>query len=85
MGPMLPAELARISHWVQMAGHAGSAGVLRGLTLLARHTGVPVTLVAAASLVISYRLARKAARLGVELALALVAVLAATKLGWIRW
>ena len=83
--PMLPAELARISAWTHGAAHVVGAGIVRGLHVLARHTGVPVTLVAAAALVVSWRFARRAARLAVELTVALALVLGATRLGWIRW
>jgi hypothetical protein len=77
-----------LSRWLATALHAchgGTAALSRGLGLIAKHTGVPVVLVAALALVISFRLARKAARLAVELTVALGFVIAATRLGWIRW
>jgi hypothetical protein len=78
-------ELARIAAWAQAEAHAGTAGIVKGLHMLARHTGVPVLFVAAAALVVSWRLARRAARLTIEFAVALVVVTAATKFGWIHW
>jgi hypothetical protein len=59
--------------------------VSKVLHLVSRHTGVPVVIVAAAALVLSFRLARRAARLAVEMTVALALVLVATKMGGIRW
>ncbi len=71
--------------WLLHAYHAGVAWVTAGLHAVARHTGIPVIIVAAVALVLSYRLARRGGRLALELGLALVLVLAATRLGWVRW
>jgi hypothetical protein len=49
------------------------------------HTGLPVVVVAAIALVLSWRLAKRTARLVVEVAVALAVLLIATKLGLIRW
>jgi hypothetical protein len=72
----------------EAASHAfkdGTAGISRVLHLVSRHTGIPVVVVAAAALVISFRMARRAARLAVEMGVALGLILVATKMGWIRW
>jgi len=74
-----------ITGWLLRAWNGGSAGVGTMLHTVAQHTGVPVVVVAAAALVISYRVVRRGARLALEMAVALLLVLGATKLGWIHW
>ncbi len=77
-GPRLLSALAANAHRVgQVLKHA--------IVALSHHTGIPVVIVAAAALVVSWRLARKAGRLAVELAVAAAAVGLATKMGWIVW
>jgi len=49
------------------------------------HTGLPVVLVAAVALVVTWRLLKRGVRLAVEVALALALLVAATRLGWLRW
>jgi hypothetical protein len=44
-----------------------------------------VVVVAALALVISFRIARRAARLAVEVVVATTVLLVATHLGWIAW
>jgi len=66
------------------APHA-AGGVRATLRWAARHTGLPVVVVAAFALVASWRIFRRAARLTVELAVALVLLLGAARMGWIRW
>jgi len=76
------------SQLLQAASRAmrgGTAGVSKVLHGVSQHTGIPVVVVAAAALVISFRLARRAARLAVEMGVALGLILVATKMGWIRW
>jgi hypothetical protein len=51
----------------------------------AHHTGLPIVLVAAIVLVASGHLVKRTMRFGVEVALALGLLLAATRLGWIVW
>jgi hypothetical protein len=82
----MPLHLPRGSAtWLLHLYHGGLAGVTAGLHAVARHTGIPVVLVAAMALVISWRLARRGGRLALELGLALVVVLAATRFGWVHW
>jgi hypothetical protein len=49
------------------------------------HTGLPVVVVAAIGLVFSWRIIRRSLRVAVEVALALVLLVAATRLGWLTW
>jgi hypothetical protein len=51
----------------------------------ALHTGLPVAVVAAIALVVSFRLARKIGRLCIEVAVVSTVLLALTRLGWISW
>jgi hypothetical protein len=51
----------------------------------AAHTGLPVVVVAALTLVVAWRVARRTWHIAFELALAVAALLVATHLGWIRW
>lgn len=55
------------------------------LRWLSSHTGLPVLLVAAALLVVGYRLARRTARFALEVAVVAAALLAATHAGWLAW
>jgi hypothetical protein len=75
----------RWPHWLAMHGQGALVAAGKGLVMLARHTGIPVTLLAAGALVASWRLARRTSRLAVEFALAVAVVATATKMGWIAW
>jgi hypothetical protein len=66
-------------------GRSGWGAAGKGLVALSHHTGVPVAVLAAVGLVLSFRLVRRASRLAVEFAIALTLVVFATRLGWIRW
>ncbi len=81
----LPPGLTRVLSWALGLLRVGWAASGKWLVALSHHTGIPVLLLAAGALVLSYRLARKASRLALELVVALTVVVAATKLGWIRW
>jgi hypothetical protein len=48
-------------------------------------TGLPMVVVAALTLVVAWRVARRTWQIALELALAVAALLAAARLGWIRW
>ncbi len=59
--------------------------VREGLHWIAHHSGVPVVLVAAVAIVVSWRVFKKVAGLAIEVAIVLVLLLIATKAGWISW
>ena len=61
---------------------AGSKALVRWLSV---HTGVPALLVAAVLLCVGYRLLKRSARFAVEVAAVALALVVASKLGWIRW
>ena len=63
----------------------GSAGLRSALRWGAHHTGLPVMLVAAILLVASGHIVKRTLRFGVEVAVALGLLFAATRLGWIAW
>ena len=71
--------------WIVAYASTGAAGVRRLLHAVAHHTGVPIIVVAAAALVVSWRWAKRALRLAFEVAFVTALLLAATRLGWIRW
>jgi hypothetical protein len=74
-----------ITAWLVHAYHGGMAGVTAGLHAVSRHTGIPVVVVAALVLVLSYRVIRRGARLALEVGVVVAVLLVATKLGWIHW
>jgi hypothetical protein len=71
----------RLVSWVPGLGYGLRAALRWG----AHHTGLPVVLFAAIVLVASWHAFRRSLRLAVEVALAVAALLAATRLGWIAW
>ena len=52
---------------------------------LAAHTGLPLTVVAGAVIVVSLRLVRRAFAVFFEIGLAVAALATATRFGWITW
>ena len=82
---LAPPLIARLVQAGSQALHGGTASLSKGLHVVSQHTGLPVVVVAAAALVVSFRLARRGARLAMEMTVALGLVLVASKLGWIRW
>jgi hypothetical protein len=63
----------------------GTALLRIGLRWAAHHTGLPIMLVAAIVVVASGHLVKRTLRFGVEVAVALGLLFAATRLGWIVW
>jgi hypothetical protein len=50
-----------------------------------KHTGLPIVVVAAFMLVVSFRLARTAVRLALQVAVVAAILAVASHLGWVRW
>jgi hypothetical protein len=67
--------------WGPLAG-GGMRALLRSIS---DHTGLPATLVAAIALALSWRLFKRTLSFAFEVALALVLLAVANRLGWIRW
>jgi len=57
----------------------------KALAWLSASTGLPTLLVAAALVVVGYRILRRTARVALEVAVVTAALLAASQAGWIRW
>jgi hypothetical protein len=69
-----------------LAWAAWCAGGLRGwLRWASQHTGLPVIVVAAVALVGSWHVFKRTARFAVEVVVAALLLLAATRLGLLRW
>lgn len=64
---------------------AASMGAKLAFRFLTAHTGLPALLVAAVLVVVGYRLLKKTARFAAEVAVVMMALVAATELGWIQW
>jgi hypothetical protein len=83
---MIPFPLVdRGAHLADSISRAGGPWVKAALNQVAAHTGIPVVVVAAIGLVMSWRLAKRSIRFIVEVGFALVLVVTLTELGWIRW
>jgi hypothetical protein len=67
--------------WVPAVG----GGLRAFLRAASHHTGLPVVVVGAVALVLSWRLLKRTFRLAVEVAVAVVLLVAATRLGWLKW
>lgn len=80
MGPP-PLDPHRLLRWLPQA----AGGIQGALRAVAQHTGLPVVLVAAVALVLSWRAFKQGARFAVEVLMATAVLVAATSLGWIRW
>jgi hypothetical protein len=72
-------------HWAHGWLPAVLAGVRAGLRWASHHSGLPLILVAAIALVLSWRLFKRTVRFTVEVALALALLVVATRLGWVTW
>jgi hypothetical protein len=62
--------------------HGGLGAALRWGS---QHTGLPVILVAAIALVVSWRIFKRTLRFTIEVVVAVALLLVATRLGWITW
>jgi uncharacterized protein (TIGR03382 family) len=86
---VIPAWLERAEHaaWPLVATWCSSTtGAFRQVVRWgASHTGLPAIVVAALAIVLAWRVARRTWHVVFELAVAFGLLLAATKLGWIRW
>lgn len=79
-----PQVRAAVERAARGLGHAWIE-IERTFAWLATKTGFPMLVVAAAALVIAWRLAKKLGRIAVEFALALVVLVALQKLGFVHW
>jgi hypothetical protein len=77
--------LPAIPLWIMVYGRLGFGHARQWLHWIAHHTGAPVVVVAAVALVASWRIAKRALRFAVEVAVVLALLVVATRLGWIRF
>ncbi len=68
-----------------LSPHEHSHGLRYALQSIAHHTGVPILIVAAIVLVVSWRLFKSAARLIFQVVVAIVVLFGLTHFGIIRW
>jgi hypothetical protein len=71
----------RLLGWASPAEH----GLREAIRWGSHHSGLPMVVVAALAVVVSWRLAKRAARLAIEVVVVTAMLLAATRLGWIAW
>jgi hypothetical protein len=71
--------------WVPRVGPAAAAGMRTILRWGSHHSGLPVIVVAAIAIVLSWRIIKRSLRLALEVAIALALLVAATHLGWLTW
>ncbi len=76
---------AAVTRWAPRFGGAVAGGLQLALRWGAHHTGLPVIVVAAIALVLSWRLLRRTLRLSVEVVVAVALLVVATRLGWLTW
>ncbi|HTB79147.1 MAG TPA: hypothetical protein VK762_38150 [Polyangiaceae bacterium] len=76
---------AAVARWAPRFGAAVAGGLRAALRWGAHHTGLPVIVVAAVALVLSWRLLRRTLRLSVEVVVAVALLVVATRLGWLTW
>jgi len=76
---------AGVARWVPRIGPMVAGSVRAMLRWGAHHSGLPVILVAAITLVLSWRILKRTARLTVEVVIALALLVVATRLGWLTW
>jgi hypothetical protein len=77
--------LQRWAHVAQLTARHTWVYARHGLDWLSAHTGLPATLLAGIALVLSWRLAKRSARLVVEVTVATTVIAIATHLGFLRW
>jgi hypothetical protein len=70
-----------LANWISLVG----TSVRSSLRWSAHHTGLPVILVAAIALVVSWRIFQRATRFALEVAVVLALLACATRVGWITW
>lgn len=70
---------------LQHAAHGLLVHFRGGAQYIARHTGIPAVFVAAALIVVTWRLAKRVAHVAVEVCVVAVVLLALTKLGVVSW
>ncbi len=73
------------SRWLPKLGPAAEGSVRAVVRWGAHHSGLPVILVGALILVLSWRVIKRSFRLALEVVIALALLVVATRLGWLTW
>jgi hypothetical protein len=71
--------------WIPRLGPASAAALRTILRWGSHHSGLPVIVVAAIAIVLSWRILKRSFRLAVEVVIAVMLLVAATRLGWLAW
>jgi hypothetical protein len=71
--------------WGPRVAPAAVSGARAALRWAAHHSGLPMVLVAAIAIVLSWRLIKRTLRLTVEVLIALAFLVVATRMGWLTW
>jgi hypothetical protein len=71
--------------WIPRIGPTAAAGLRTILRWGSHHTGLPAIVVAAIAIVLSWRIIKRSFRLAVEVVIALMLLVVATRLGWLAW
>jgi hypothetical protein len=82
---VLPPWVLELEARVRPTAQAALASSRHVLHWAASRTGLPVVVIAALALVVTWRVARRTWHVAFELALAVAVLLVATRFGWIRW
>lgn len=83
-----PGDPRRLHGWAEwlLPAHAhAEQGLREALRWASHHSGLPVVVVAALAVVVSWRLVKRAARLAIEVVVVTAMLLVAARLGWISW
>jgi hypothetical protein len=80
-----PAWARGCARWLPKLGPAAEGGVRAVVRWGGHHSGLPVILVAALTLVLSWRVIKRSFRLALEVVIALALLVVATRLGWLTW
>ena len=85
LGPGTPPWIVELEGRFRPTGESALAWGKYAVHWVSARTGLPVVVVAAIALILSWRVVRRTWHIAFELALAVAALLVATHLGWIRW
>jgi hypothetical protein len=76
---------ASATRWAPRLGSTVAGSLRAAFRWGSHHSGLPIIVVAAFTLVLSWRILKRTLRLTVEVVIALALLVVATRLGWLRW
>jgi hypothetical protein len=80
-----PNSVSAWGRWLPRLGPTAAGGFRTLVRWGSHHSGLPVILVGALALVLSWRVLKRSFRLTVEVVVALALLVVATRLGWLTW